>query len=288
MESLSPLEASIAYLVLHLPECDLPERFLPSNNSSNPFITSAHSGQDDLKKRWIEEKAVKEAGWPLQAVKECTAAKPDIIEHYDSLMVSLGRKLIGGSIEDLYEASDLPAYPIEVDEYEALGAHIEDDGHLVLPLFSAPIKIHILFSSIGSYPRPNYIPIYITSTTTAAYVRLHLLSKFLERMNAEPELESGEGFCMAVMRIIEDEWATIEDNGLPDISAVMKHLIPLPQRFVPVDESNNASRAPSQSRSKGHRQPRTAKAGDDTRIRQEFETLTQTDKVWGRQSLSML
>ncbi|EEB93547.1 hypothetical protein MPER_07778, partial [Moniliophthora perniciosa FA553] len=50
MKSLSPLEASIEYLILNVPECDLPERFLPSSNTSNPFITSAHSGADDLKK----------------------------------------------------------------------------------------------------------------------------------------------------------------------------------------------------------------------------------------------
>ncbi|KAF4611691.1 hypothetical protein D9613_004209 [Agrocybe pediades] len=273
--SLSPLDAGIAYLVLHLPECDLPERFLPSNNSSNPFITSAHSGQDDLKKRWIEEKAVKEAGWPLQAVKDCTAARPDILEHWDLLMVALGRKLTGTSLSD---DTNSPAYPIEVEEYEALGAHLEEEGHLVLPLFSAPIKIHILFSSSGNYPRPNYIPIYITSTTTAAYVRLHLLSKFLERMTAEPELEPGEGFCMTVMRIIEGEWATIEDNGLPDISTVMKHLIPPRRRFVPIDEETENSSVPARAPSRRQRQQRKPGMADDEQIRREFESLTQSDK----------
>ena len=53
----SPREACIEYLVLHIPEVDLPPRFLPEMNSSNPFITSMHSGQEDIKKRWIEERA---------------------------------------------------------------------------------------------------------------------------------------------------------------------------------------------------------------------------------------
>ena len=70
--SLPSLEAAIEYLVLNVPECDLPQRFLPSTNSSNPFITSAHSGSDDLKRRWIEDRAVKEAGWPAHVVKDST------------------------------------------------------------------------------------------------------------------------------------------------------------------------------------------------------------------------
>src|SRR5882757_4496534 len=48
LRAASPLEACIEYLVLHLPEVDLPKRFLPENNSSSPFVTSIHEGQEDI------------------------------------------------------------------------------------------------------------------------------------------------------------------------------------------------------------------------------------------------
>ena len=54
---LPPLDAAIEYLMLSLPESDLPSRFLPSQNSSAPFITSIHSGHEDLKLRRIGEQA---------------------------------------------------------------------------------------------------------------------------------------------------------------------------------------------------------------------------------------
>ncbi|PPQ77039.1 hypothetical protein CVT25_014856 [Psilocybe cyanescens] len=272
--SLSPLEAAIEYLILHLPECDLPQRFLPSNNSSNPFITSTHSGQDDLKRRWIEEKAVKEAGWPLNAVNECTKANPELVFKWDSLMVALGQKLIGSHIE-ITEPSQCTPYTIEVEEYEALGAHLEEEGHLVLPLFSAPIKIHILFSEVDRYPRPGYIPIYITSTTAAAYIRLHLLSRFLKAMETKSELEFGEGFCMTVMRIVEEAWADIEDNGPPDISMVLKDLIPPPRRFIPSNDENFNSSVVKDQRPV---RPRRNHVQDDLQIKHAFETLVQSDK----------
>ena len=55
----NPLSALIEYLVLHVPECDLPPRFLPSNNSSNPFVMGAHGKKDDIALRWVEDRAVK-------------------------------------------------------------------------------------------------------------------------------------------------------------------------------------------------------------------------------------
>ncbi|KAH9486308.1 Putative DEAH-box ATP-dependent helicase [Psilocybe cubensis] len=274
LSSLSPLEAAIEYLVLHLPECDLPQRFLPSNNASNPFITSAHSGQDDLKKRWIEEKAVKEAGWPLNAVNECTKVNPELIFKWDSLMVALGRKLVGSPII-ASNADESAPYSIEVEEYEALGAHLEEEGHLILPLFSAPIVVHILFSETEKYPRPGYIPIYITSATAPAYIRLHLLSKFLKAMESRSELEHGEGFFMTVMRIIEEAWADIEDNGPPNISVVLKDLIPTPQRFI-----RSITNTPTSPVVKGPNSVRSRRIDiqDDSDIKRAFDMLVQTDK----------
>ena len=276
LSSLSPLEACIEYLVLHLPECDLPQRFLPTNNSSNPFITSAHSGHDDLKKRWIEEKAMKEAGWPMHAVQRCTA-NPRFLQSWDLLIVALGQILIGRQIDNVIADNAILPYQIEMDEYEALGAQLEEPGHLVLPLFSAPITVHILFSDTGHYPRPGYLPIFITSTTIPAYVRLHLLSRFLLEMESKPDLDTGEGFCMTLMRIMEGEWATIEDNGPPDMSTVLKDLIPSPRRFIPEDKGDDGLPNASKSNKKewtGRRQ-----AGSDAEIKRNFETIIQNDKV---------
>jgi len=278
LNTLSPLEAAIEYLILHLPECDLPQRFLPSSNSSNPFITAAHSGNTDLKRRWIEEKAVKEAGWPPNAVKECTS-EVQFIEKWDLLMVALGQKLIGNSIDAISTTpSDLESYPIEQDEYEALGAELVEPGHVVFPLFSVPISVHILFSAEEQYPRPGYIPIYLTSTTVPAYVRLHLLSRFLIA-DSKPDLDAGEGFCMAVMRIIEGEWAIIEDNGSPDMSMVLQHIIPRPERFLAEAEGdgdqvvNNPTFQAKQRRG-GPKDRRT-----DAEIKRDFESIQQSSKV---------
>ncbi|KAF8910089.1 P-loop containing nucleoside triphosphate hydrolase protein [Gymnopilus junonius] len=274
LDSLSPLEAAIEYLILHVPECDLPERFLPSVNSSNPFVTSAHSGQDDLVRRWVEDKAVKEAGWPPQIVKECIAAEPGSLQRWDLLMVALGRKLIGEQAQESINPDEVPPYSIEEDENEALGAYLEEEGHLVLPLFSAPIKIHILFSASEQYPRPGYIPVYITSNTAAAYVRLHLLSRFLTTMQSKPELDAGQGFVMTVMQIIEAEWAMVEDNGPPDISTVMQYLIPVRNQN---DDGLAKKVAPAKVKKVvRHRNPKAAQ--DDSQIKSDFESLVQSEK----------
>lgn len=277
LSSLSPLEACIEYLILHIPECDLPQRFLPSNNSSNPFITSAHAGEHDLKRRWIEEKATKEAGWPPQAVKECTA-DPRFIDSWDLLMVALGKRLIGQQMDETSSANSTP-YLIEEGEYTAFGARLEDPGHLILPLFSAPINVHILFSVDNCYPRPGYLPIFVTSSTVPAYIRLHLLARFLLTLGSQGGLLADEGFCMAVMRIFEGEWALVEDNGPLDISAVLEHLVSRPQRsatsaskFYSINSHNN----PDSDHKKKGRRPRVK---HDAQLKRELEAIQMSEKV---------
>lgn len=281
LASLSPLESSIEYLVLHIPECDLPERFLPSNNSSNPFITSAHSGADNLKKRWIEDKAVKEAGWPPHAVKECTA-NPKFVEDWGLLMVGLGRKLIGKDLDGAVESSldTHEPYGIDEDEATALGAFFPDPTHLAMPLFSAPIQLHVLIDANRGYPRPAYAPMYITSPSVPAYIRLHLLSQLLREMGADDFIYSGEGFCMATMRILEGEWANIEDNGPPDMSKVLENLAPRLQAPRP---AINIPGLESPANNQGRRQggPRRRDGRDNTQIKQDFEALCRSDKVRG-------
>ena len=257
LDSLSPLDASIEYLVLHLPECDLPQRFLPSTNSSNPFITSSHPGSENHKTRWIEEKAIKEAGWPPHIVKECTR-DTRLAESWDLLVMVLGQRLIGKDWNLIFDGNPsaglTETYFIIPDEVDALGAHYTDQAHLVMPLFSAPVQLHILISPNQSYSNSNPPPMYITSNEVAAYVRLHLLSRLLQAVTKDGFVEPGEGFCMASMRFLEEEWAKVEDDGPPDISVVLQHLVPrcpIPERPQAVVVTENITPHKLRDRRKG-------------------------------------
>jgi hypothetical protein len=277
--SLSPLEAGIEYLVLNVPECDLPERFLPSNNSSNPFITSAHSGTDDLKKRWIEDKAIKEAGWPAHVVKQCTSDQR-LLESWELLIAALGRILIGEDPHAHSTPGHSTNFNIDNEEVEALGAQYIDPSQLVMPLFSAPIKLHILISPNESYPHTGYPPMYITSTSVPAYIRLHLLSQLLLAIQAGGFVEPGEGFCMAAMQLLEERWANIEDSGPPDMSEVLRHLALRPpiltssdvETSVPVPEVSKGGKA-RRRREELRRDDR-----NDKQIKDDFETLCSSDQ----------
>lgn len=279
--SLSPLEASIEYLVLHVPECDLPERFLPTDNSSNPFITSTHSGTDDLKKRWIEDKAIKEAGWPTHIVKQCTSDLR-MLESWELLIAALGKKLIGEDPDSLFALSSNPTsnnITISEEEAEAFGAHYVDPLQLVMPLFSGPVNLHILLSSRKTYTLTGYPSMYITSNATPPYIRLHLLSKLLVAIQGDRFMEPGEGFCMAAMRILEEEWANIEDHGPPDMSVVMQHLIFCPETSMALDVDFRISASETPTAVKSHR-ARLVKCDDrnDKQVKDDFETLCRSDE----------
>lgn len=276
--SLSALEASIEYLVLHIPECDLPERFLPSVNSSSSFVTSAHSGVDDLKRRWIEDKAVKEAGWPAALVRDCTS-DPRLVESWDLLVAALGEKLTGGHW-NAFLSTDSPTpipqeFRMDDQEVESLGAHYEDPRHLVMPLFSAPIQLHILVSADGAYPA-GYPPMYLTSGSIPAYVRLHLLAQTVMAVKTPDFVEPGEGFCMAAMRFLEGEWAQIEDNGPPDMSAVLRHIVPQTP-----SHQEEAPRPTTLPKSSGRKRGGPARRDDrtDQQVQEDFETLRSSAKV---------
>ncbi|KAJ7446393.1 P-loop containing nucleoside triphosphate hydrolase protein [Mycena galericulata] len=276
MTSLSPLEAAIEYLILHLPECDLPQRFLPSANSSNAFITSAHSGADDLKRRWIEDKAVKEAGWPIHVVQACLEADPTLTDNWDLLLSTLGRKLIGLEGPGIPEGSE--PYQIDPDEMEAMGASLEDPTQLVMPLFSAPVKLHVVISNEKGYPRPGHTPMFLASTTVPAYIRLHLISQLLLEMEEEEFIQPGEGFCMAAMRVLEAVWAVVEDDGPPDMSVVLRHIVPRIEGEGADYESNlKTGTAGTRNRRKGGGNYRRDDRSS-AQIKQDFETICRNGK----------
>ena len=228
LSSLAPLEACIEYLLLHVAEADLPPRFFPSNNSSNPFVVSGHSGAGNLKKRWIEDLAIKEAGFPAHVVKEHTA-DPNLAEDLVLLISALSRRLVGKDAGELFKASanlESSCHGIrdQTDEIEALGARFVDRCHIVMPLFSGPVELHVVLPPDTCNDR-SLPALYVGSPSVPPYIRLHLLAQLLCAAEREDFIEPGEGFLIAAMRVLEDHWAQIETNGPPEMSTIVGHLI---------------------------------------------------------------
>ncbi|OJA10313.1 hypothetical protein AZE42_05191 [Rhizopogon vesiculosus] len=279
LNSMSPLEACIEHLVLHLPECDLPERFLPGTNSSNPFIVSGHSGSDDLEKRWVEEKIIKEAGFPAHIVKECTADRRSV-KNMDLLVASLDHRLIGeglgaqANLDDIILANVVDGLRSNPDEVEALGAHFLDADHVSMPLFSAPVELHVLLPSCSDHSFHNYPPVYITSKSVPPYMRLHLLSGLLQEMKHDGFIEAGEGFLMAAMRVLEEQWARAQSDGSPDVSEVLQFLMPLPAS--PPTILTASLRAGHNENVVRQKMPRRGDNRSNAEVKKDFERLCQS------------
>ena len=265
-ESLTPLEASIEYLLLHTPEVDLPERFMPAINSSKSFITDTHSGTDNLKMRWFQESMVKQGGWPLYLVKEELAIMPSGVDHPETLVSKLGMRLLGMTESLQGEGPMLGGVdPVEVDAY---GGTISP-RRMTIPLPISPFTLHIFTPDDASaLPRPPAV--HISSQTAPAYIRLHILSHILRAAHEGRLVEAGETFVGACLRIIEEEWADIEDNGPPDIAQVLKHIPP--HRALDVHEDKAGDDPFVRS---GIKKERSRKADDrtDLQVKADFEKL---------------
>ncbi|KAE9409120.1 P-loop containing nucleoside triphosphate hydrolase protein [Gymnopus androsaceus JB14] len=266
----------------------LPERFLPSVNSSNPFITGTHSGSDDLKARWTAERAIKEAGWPVYVVKELTA-DARYTDDWDLLMAALGKKLIGDDSPTSKDTtSDGECFQIDTEEAEAFGGHFEGAHHLAMPMFSASATLHVMVSSDGSYPCRTFSPMYITGQSIPAYLRLHLLSCLLLAVQDSDFLGDGEGFCTAAMRCLEAAWAEIEDNGPPDISDVLKNVLPV-RPSTPPPEILASTTATEKNQSKSGKRTRRKDTRSNEQIKADFDKICQNEKyreiLSGRQKL---
>lgn len=228
LSSLAPLEACIEHLLLHVAETDLPPRFFPSNNSSDPFVVSGHSGADSLKKRWIEDLAIKEAGFPAHVVKE-HIADPNLGEDLVLLISALSRRLVGKDVGEPFKASanlESSCHGIrdQTDEIGALGARFVDRCHIVMPLFSGPVELHVVLPPETCDDR-SLPALYVGSPSVPPYIRLHLLAQLLYAAERKDFIEPGEGFLIAAMRVLEDHWAQIETNGPPEMSTIVGHLV---------------------------------------------------------------
>jgi len=268
---LTPLEASIEYLLLHTPEVDLPERFMPANNSSNSFITDAHSGTNDLKRRWFEESIVKEGGWPLHLVKEELVVLPSAVDHPELLVSKLGKRLLGeteppqGAVPTLGDVD-----PAEVDAY---GGTISP-GRTTIPLPISPFTLHV-FTPDDTSTLVSPPAIHISSPSVPAYVRLHILSRILQAVDEGWLIEDGESFVGACLRMVEEEWISIEDNGPPDISQVLKYITP---HKAPETNAENIDEGPIVKSGKKMRRPHKADDRTDGQVKADFEKLCSDER----------
>ncbi|KAI0691979.1 P-loop containing nucleoside triphosphate hydrolase protein [Cytidiella melzeri] len=273
LSSLSPLDASLEFLLLHVPECDLPQRFMPTMNTSNPFISSTHSGTDDLKLRWIQEKLIRECGWPVYAVKD-VLSDADVGQDWTRLVKSLNVRLVGDATVPVQ--TEVESEAIDEEELDALSATFVDERHMKLPLLTAPLCLHVLFASsdhiLPSHGDPPAM--YLTSGDAPAYVRLHMLSRLITAFRQGTLVEPGETTIMAVVRLLEEEWAFIQDNGPPDMSAVLKHLLSRKSASLTLDNTDDLDlEAPVSTTLRKPR--RTRRDGrSDSQVKEDFDLTT--------------
>lgn len=228
----SPLDAAIQHLVLSCPEFDLPQRFLPANNSSVPFVASTHSGQEDLRVRWMEDRATKEAGFPVAAVKECSA-DPRVDGTFAHLISILNSLLLGetwtfDSLSDREDAARRDEVrQEEIDALQAVYPTVYYDPktrelEIPLPDFESDLTLHVLFSAAHPYPTGTRLPaMYVTATDLPPYVRIHLLACVLRTDLGEPD----EGRLFGAVEALRSTYETVLAEGPPDMSAVMANLL---------------------------------------------------------------
>lgn len=252
---LSPLEAAIEWLLLHLPEDDLPQRYRTSASSAD-FVVGA-SKQGGLVKGWLADKLVKQAGFPRKAVEN--------VLHMEGLsegaaLEILGRKLCGWQGEDEGWGSDevMPwdgdevtdgerdlareeeemaieavmgeRYSTSTEEKKEISIEIEDENS------GDKINLRIVLDQTSPYPSSQYPtrppPFYIESASVPAYMRLHLQASLLgqfrdsDRGDLRSILESGQGGAvLSMVEYLEQALPDVLANP-PDIGAVTDHLIP--------------------------------------------------------------
>ena len=277
--SLPPLEAGIEYLLLHVPEVDLPARFLPENNSSQGFVSSAHAGAEDILRRWAEERATREAGYPRLAVR---AASEKVDGRWDLILEVLSAQLIGFSLPDLSMDIDIEIRDMSRQgELEAVQAVYPDatfndkTGVLSIPLPTAPAFLNIMYSPDHPYPEGVRVPpLYVTSNTMAPYVRLYLIAELVKQIAPQGIREAGEMICFTAVDLLDQVWQQIEESGPPDMAEVIKNLMPPPELPTAPTEEPLVS-------GKGSRKAKRLKAVDarsDEQILKEFNDVKEQPK----------
>lgn len=256
---LSPLEAAIEWLLLHLPEDDLPPRYRPGASSAS-MVTGAQAGggQAALVRGWLADKLVRQAGFPRKAVETVLAN-----EDKESLALEiLGRRLAGWHGEDggwgdgevtSWSGDEAAAEERQLmrdEEILALDAVLGDryrrvsgskDGEadevaVELEAGSEQLTLHIVLDDLSPYPSSQYPtrlpPFYLTSTSLPSYMRLWLQADMLaqfrdpERHDLVSVLEAGSGgVVLSMVEHLENAVPGVIENP-PDVGEVTKHLVP--------------------------------------------------------------
>lgn len=294
LSMLSPLEAGIEWLLLHLPEDDLPQRYRPSNSSAD-FVTGAsvtNGGQTALVKGWLVDKLVKQAGFPRKAVERVLQN-----EARESVALDLlGRQLCGwddgeegwGAKEyaawDGDEVSDEERQTTRTEEILAIEAVLGEryrrtsPTELEIEIDIIPkdlITLHIIFDQASPYPSPRYPTyppsFYITSATLPAYMRLHLHASLLrqfrdpDRHDLTSVLESGTGGAvLAMVEYLESALPEVIDNP-PDIGLVTKYLVPKVEESI---KSSQERARPAAKETRGPPKRRKPTAQDEEMMKQ--------------------
>ena len=274
LSTLPPLDAALEYLLLHTPEADLPLKFKPSATSSSAFVSSAHAGQENLQQRWMEDRAVKDAGYPRMATKE---AFEQIHGDLSTVFEVLLRRLLGlPPAEVASELFDQEARDAgregELEAVQSVYPNASfDSGTSILsvPLTMAPATLNIIYATEHPYPESTrFPPYYVTSATLPPYIRLHLTAEIARAVSPNGERFEGEGICFNAIEAAEAAWNTIEENGHPKLEDVLHHLLPPPPAL-----SNKMISEPLKGRARPVKRGHGGDNRSNDQIRREFENL---------------
>ncbi|KAG8880465.1 hypothetical protein FRB97_000766 [Tulasnella sp. 331] len=306
----TPLDAALSHILLTTHESELPKQFL---SGGDRFVSSAYSGSgesDDLPRRWMQERAAKEAGWPPKAVRTCMTDVKGA--DWAGLMEALGRKLVGMELSPT--SVDTPPGSINMtardtsraEEREAVlavypGSTYDATMDMVsIPIGdpSAGIMLHFLYPPGHPYPSPlcrRPPPMYITSSTVPPYVRLYFLSRVLSELHGlsfdsdsvnslHSVLQAGGQVGFACIEVIEMLWQDMLDDidgeHHPDVADVMNHLLPTPPRTASpsaADRGSNGARDRSDRAKKNVViDPRT-----EDQVLRDFQNARKDEKKYG-------
>ncbi|KAF8323715.1 P-loop containing nucleoside triphosphate hydrolase protein [Clavulina sp. PMI_390] len=291
--SLPPLDACLSYLLVHIPETDLPPQFLTQQRASEAFVRTGGINTLPISARWMAERAIKEGGWPEKNVADIMAKlMASRGADWSLLNEQLNYQLSGTPEEDIHrEMSE------EQDDRDARRSEEIDALTAVYPsvTVSSPdandgdngesadhIVLHIILSPSHPYPSPScrHPPMYVSAPTQPPYVRLHLLASILNELQASAEgelfglLEAGEGIIFTAIPLLENAWAQIQETGPPEVSDVMRHLLPKQPRVM--KPSNQAARPARRDRRAERRAP-LGDDRDDATVKRDFETMRRSD-----------
>nr|XP_019013814.1 ATP-dependent RNA helicase A [Kwoniella pini CBS 10737]OCF52595.1 ATP-dependent RNA helicase A [Kwoniella pini CBS 10737] len=297
---LSPLEAAIEWLLLHLPEDDLPPRYRPSSSSAD-FITGASAtsgGKTALVKGWLVDKLVKQAGFPRKAVETILAE-----EQRESVVLDLlGRRLCGWEADE--DGWGVEEYGsgwsgdenareerkiTREEEIMALEAVLGERYQQISPTESIiviesentadTIQLHILFDDASPYPSPQHPThpptFFVSSETLPAYIRLYLHAQLLrafrdpERHDFTSVLESGSGGAVLIMvEYLESTLSEVLETP-PDVGEVTKYLVPKVDDIISSKPNAPVKRKQKQNKESYKRKTPTAEEEEAVKKKQK-------------------